>query len=80
MSDTITNKTPAKPKPAQNSGDQLLTQEFISRPNLAKRWDKSVEFLKHKERSGELRKIVFGYRSVGYRLREVIELEESMTG
>ena len=54
-------------------------QEFISRNNLAKRWDKSVEFIKHKERAGELQPFRFGYRSVGYRLQEVIELEENMT-
>jgi hypothetical protein len=55
------------------------TQEFISRPNLAKRWDKTVEFLKHKERSGELKPVKLGYRSVVYRIREVLELERTMS-
>lgn len=61
------------------SDEQPFSQELISRRNLAKRWDKTTEFLKHKERSGELRPIKLGYRSVAYRISEVILLEEKMS-
>ncbi|MGJ8641832.1 MAG: hypothetical protein ACSHX9_00360 [Luteolibacter sp.] len=79
MSKSPTIKTPAKPKLAEGSGDQSLTQEFISRGNLAKRWDISIEFIKHKERAGDLKPVKLGYRSIAYSLRDVIELEKSMS-
>jgi hypothetical protein len=74
-----TTKTPAKQSPAPKSDDQTPPQEFISRRNLAKRWDKSIEFIKHKERTGELHPTKLGYRSVAYRLSEIIEFENKMT-
>lgn len=74
----MTDKQITPPPPTEENIEKSA-QEFISRRNLAKRWDKSTEFIKHKERTGELHPTKLGYRSVAYRLSEIIEFENKMT-
>jgi hypothetical protein len=52
-----------------------LEEVFLNRKQLAKRWGISVRQLIVKERAGELRPLRLSYRTVRYRLSDIVALE-----
>lgn len=62
----------------QKSINGSTVPEFISRDQLAKRWNVSKETIKRREREGLLNPIRFNQRLLRYRLRDIVEIEQSL--